>query len=147
MGSGLATARFCFEGFLPRRQAARLAQLAELRDERRTMVFYESPHRLAPALTDLAAAFGPKRRVVVARELTKLHEQWWRGTLTSAAAWAATESPKGEFVVVVAGAEPPPAPSDDELERGGGRPGDRRLREGRGRRDRRPPGRTAPYGL
>lgn len=117
VGSGLATARFCFEGFLPRRQAARLAQLAELRDERRTMVFYESPHRLAPALADLAAAFGPERRVVVARELTKLHEQWWRGTLAGAAAWAATESPKGEFVVVVAGAEPPPAPSDDELER------------------------------
>lgn len=116
VGSGLATARFCFEGFLPRKHGARMALLRELGGERRTMVFYESPHRLAAALADLAEAFGPERRVVVARELTKRHEQWWRGTLAGAAAWATAEEPRGELVLVVEGAAPPAAPSAEDLE-------------------------------
>ncbi|MGD9751687.1 MAG: 16S rRNA (cytidine(1402)-2'-O)-methyltransferase [Acidimicrobiia bacterium] len=116
VGSGLPTARFCFEGFLPRRASARAALLQELRDERRTMVFFEAPHRLAAALADLSAAFGADRRVAVARELTKLHEQWWRGTLGEAAARAAAAEPRGEHVVVVAGAPALAAPSDTEID-------------------------------
>lgn len=116
VGSGLPAGRFCFEGFLPRRPAARAALLAELRDERRTLVFYEAPHRLAAALADLAAAFGAERRVAVVRELTKLHEQWVRTTLGEAAALAASTPPRGEHVVVVAGADPPPAATEADLE-------------------------------
>ncbi len=116
VGSGLVTARFCFEGFLPRKAGARRHRLAELAAEARTVVLYESPHRLAETLVDLAAAVGPDRQVVVVRELTKLHEQWWRGTAADAAAWAAASTPRGEFVVVVDGAPAPAEPAVDELE-------------------------------
>ena len=109
--SGLPSGRFCFEGFLPRRGSGRTARLAELADEARTTVFYEAPHRLARTLTDLAEAFGPDRPVAVARELTKLHEQVWRGDLGGAARWAA-EGVRGELVIVVGGA-PAPGPPDD----------------------------------
>lgn len=115
-GSGLPTQRFCFEGFLPRRPGERASRLAVLADEARTMVFYESPHRLAATLADLATAFGVDRPVVVARELTKLHEQWWRGPAAAAATWASEESPRGELVIVVEGAPPAPQPTAGDLE-------------------------------
>lgn len=110
--SGLPAGRFVFEGFLPRRGSARRGRLGALSTERRTIVLYEAPHRLAETLGDLAAAFGPERGVVVARELTKLHEERWRGTLAGAAAWAEAHPPRGEVSLVVAGA-PEPAPPDD----------------------------------
>jgi 16S rRNA (cytidine1402-2'-O)-methyltransferase len=99
--SGLPTDRFAFEGFLPR--TGRRAHLATLADERRTLVFFESPHRIAAALADLAATFGDDRRAVVCRELTKLHEEVRRGTAAELAAWAA-DGVRGEIVLVVAGA-------------------------------------------
>jgi 16S rRNA (cytidine1402-2'-O)-methyltransferase len=107
--SGLPSGRFVFEGFLPRRGSGRAERLAALSDEERTIVLYEAPHRLVRTLGDLAEAFGPQRRVVVARELTKLHEEVWRGTLGEAAAWAGAEPPRGEVSLVVDGA-PPPGP-------------------------------------
>lgn len=110
--SGLPTGRFCFEGFLPRKGADRTRRLAIIAAEERTTVLFESPHRVAATLTDLAAICGADRRCAVARELTKLHEEVWRGTLGDAAARAARREPVGEHVVVVAGA--PPQPVDDE---------------------------------
>jgi len=113
--SGLATGRFAFEGFLPRRGSGRADRLAELRDERRTIVLYEAPHRLARTLADLAEALGAGRQVALARELTKLHEEVRRSTLGQAAEWAASGEPVGEFVVVVEGAPPPAPAGDDEV--------------------------------
>jgi 16S rRNA (cytidine1402-2'-O)-methyltransferase len=101
--SGLPTDRFTFEGFVPRK--GRAAWFAALAREERTMVLFESPNRLAESLADLATALGPDRRVVVARELTKLHEEIRRGTAAELAAWAAS-GVRGEICVVVAGAEP-----------------------------------------
>lgn len=112
--SGLPTARWCFEGFLPRKGAGRGERLAALSGEPRTVVLYEAPHRLARSLADLQAALGGSRRVAVARELTKLHEEVWRGTLDEAVGWTARKEPRGEYVIVIAGApEPPPAEDDD----------------------------------
>ncbi|MEO1246474.1 MAG: 16S rRNA (cytidine(1402)-2'-O)-methyltransferase [Pseudomonadota bacterium] len=104
--AGIATDRFCFEGFLPAKAKARLASLNALRFEQRTLVFFESVHRIAAALADLAEVFGPQREACIARELTKLHEQVRRAPLAELAAAAASgEIPrKGEFVIVVAGA-------------------------------------------
>ena len=117
VASGLATGRFCFEGFLPRKGSGRSERLAALAIEPRTMVLYEAPHRLARTLADLAAALGPSRRVTLARELTKLHEELWRGPLGAAVEWAEAEPPRGEFVLVVAGApEAPPADDDAVVE-------------------------------
>ncbi|GAA2066721.1 16S rRNA (cytidine(1402)-2'-O)-methyltransferase [Leifsonia soli] len=101
--SGLPTDRFTFEGFLPRKQGERLSTLRAVAAEPRTMVFFESPNRLAASLTDIATALGADRRVVVCRELTKLYEEVRRGTAAELAAWAA-EGVRGEIVVVVAGA-------------------------------------------
>lgn len=101
--SGLPTDRFTFEGFLPRKPGERLASLRRLEPERRTMVFFESPNRIAAALTDVAAALGEDRRVVVCRELTKMFEEVKRGTAAELAEWAA-EGLRGEICVVVAGA-------------------------------------------
>jgi 16S rRNA (cytidine1402-2'-O)-methyltransferase len=101
--SGLPVDRFCFEGFLPRKAGERRSLLAGLADERRTMVFFESPHRLADALVDAAAAFGEDRPAAVCRELTKTYEEIRRGGLASLAAWAA-EGVKGEITLVVGGA-------------------------------------------
>lgn len=112
--SGLGAARFCFEGFLPRRGGGRKERLGELAGERRTIVLHEAPHRLARTLADLAEALGADRRVVVARELTKLHEQVWRGTLVDAVAWAG-DQPKGEMVIVVEGAPEPEAATDADI--------------------------------
>jgi 16S rRNA (cytidine1402-2'-O)-methyltransferase len=113
--SGLPCDRFCFEGFLPRKAGERRTKLAGLADERRTMVFFESPHRLADALRDAADAFGAERAAAVCRELTKTHEEIRRGPLADLAAWAA-EGVRGEITLVVAGATPAPvALSADEL--------------------------------
>lgn len=101
--SGLPTDRFAFEGFLPRKAGERDRLLASLADERRTLVFFEAPTRLAATLTALAAAFGADRPAAVCRELTKLHEEVRRGSLDELAAWAA-EGVRGEIVVVVGGA-------------------------------------------
>jgi 16S rRNA (cytidine1402-2'-O)-methyltransferase len=112
--SGLPTARFVFEGFLPRRGSDRTERVAALRDERRTIVLFEAPHRVERTLTDLAAALGGDRRIAIARELTKLHEEVWRGTLDDAVAWAARGA-KGELVIVVEGAPPRAEPDDAEI--------------------------------
>ncbi|MBF4574765.1 16S rRNA (cytidine(1402)-2'-O)-methyltransferase [Frondihabitans sp. VKM Ac-2883] len=100
--SGLPTDRFTFEGFLPRKQGDRLRVLGELEGERRTMVFFESPHRLADSLLDVASALGESRRVVVCRELTKLHEEVKRGTAAELVTWAA-EGVRGEICIVIEG--------------------------------------------
>ena len=104
--AGLPTDRFCFEGFLPARPRERRAALEALAHERRTLVFFEAPHRIAAALTDMAAALGPERAAVVARELTKAHETIYRGTLRELAARAMTETnlARGEITLVVHGA-------------------------------------------
>ncbi|MDE0162904.1 MAG: 16S rRNA (cytidine(1402)-2'-O)-methyltransferase [Acidimicrobiaceae bacterium] len=113
--SGLPAGRFCFEGFLPRRGRARAERLEQIARERRTTVVYESPHRLRSCLGDLAAACGPSRGGVVARELTKLHEEVVRGSLAELCEWASGPV-RGEVVIVVAGAaEEHPAAADEEL--------------------------------
>ncbi|MEV8212428.1 16S rRNA (cytidine(1402)-2'-O)-methyltransferase [Leifsonia sp. NPDC077715] len=101
--SGLPTDRFTFEGFLPRKQGERTSALRALAAEPRTMVFFESPNRLAASLADIAAVFGDDRRAVVCRELTKLYEEVRRGTAAELAEWAA-DGVRGEIVIVVAGA-------------------------------------------
>ncbi|MFF1877808.1 16S rRNA (cytidine(1402)-2'-O)-methyltransferase [Leifsonia sp. NPDC058230] len=101
--SGLPTDRFTFEGFLPRKHGERMSALRALAAERRTMVFFESPNRLAASLADVAAVLGDERRVVVARELTKLFEEVKRGTASELAAWAAA-GVRGEIAVVIEGA-------------------------------------------
>ncbi len=106
--SGLPTGRFCFEGFLARRGSDRRRRLEALAAEERTVLIHEAPGRLAATLADLAAACGSQRNVVVARELTKLHEEVWRGTLAEGAREFAVRDVRGEVVVVLAGAGPPP---------------------------------------
>lgn len=110
--SGLPAGRFAFEGFLPRKGAGRTERLAAVAAECRTTVLFEAPHRLGRTLTDLAAACGGDRRLAIARELTKLHEEVWRGTLEAAVAWAAEREPPGEVVLVVEGAPEEPPPDD-----------------------------------
>ena len=102
--SGLPTGRFTFEGFLAMNKKNRRAHLESLREEERTMIFYEAPHKLSATLADLAEVFGAERPVSLCRELTKLHEEVWRTTLGEAADRYARESPRGEFVLVVRGA-------------------------------------------
>ena len=104
--SGQPTGRFTFEGFLAMNKKNRRAHLESLQGEERTMIFYEAPHKLAATLQDLSDAFGPDRSVTLCRELTKLHEEVRRTTLGEAAAWYQENAPKGEFVLVVRGAEP-----------------------------------------
>ena len=101
--SGLPVDRFCFEGFPPRKAGERSRVLADLAAERRTMIFFEAPHRLGATLEAMAAAFGGERRAAVCRELTKTYEEVRRGTLAELAAWAAGEV-RGEITVVVEGA-------------------------------------------
>ncbi|MGH8960063.1 MAG: 16S rRNA (cytidine(1402)-2'-O)-methyltransferase [Jatrophihabitantaceae bacterium] len=103
--SGLPVDRFCFEGFLPRKAGERRRALAELATERRTLVFFEAPHRLAGTLSDLATAFGADRSAAVCRELTKTYEQVRRGSLAELAQWATGEV-RGEITLVVHGAQP-----------------------------------------
>ncbi|MEO6989276.1 MAG: 16S rRNA (cytidine(1402)-2'-O)-methyltransferase [Aquihabitans sp.] len=113
--SGLPAGRFVFEGFLPRKGSGRTARLAELAGEQRTVVLYEAPHRVARTLADLAATCGGDRQVVLARELTKLHEEHWRGTLAEAVVRVAEVEPRGEYVLVLDGAEAPPAATDEAI--------------------------------
>jgi 16S rRNA (cytidine1402-2'-O)-methyltransferase len=110
--SGLPTDRYCFEGFPPRKAGERARRLTALREERRTMVFFESPRRLARTLSDMASTLGPERRAVVCRELTKTHEEIRRGTLAELARWA-EPGVLGEITVVVAGAAAGPGSSAD----------------------------------
>lgn len=104
--SGLSTSRFCFEGFLPRKGAARSQRLAEVAAEPRTVVLFEAPPRVRQTVADLIGAAGADRRVTVARELTKLHEEVWRGTLAGAVDHLASREPRGEYVLVLDGAPP-----------------------------------------
>ncbi len=104
--SGMDTTRFVFEGFLPREKRERRQRLAQLAGETRTLLFYEAPHRLVAVLADFAEAFGGERKIALARELTKLHEQCLRLTLAEAITYYQQNQPRGEFVLVVAGAAP-----------------------------------------
>ena len=113
VGSGLPTARWVFEGFLPRKGGERSRRVAEVAVERRTIVLYEAPHRVRRTVDELAAACGPERRIALARELTKIHEETWRGTLAGAVTHLAATEPRGEFTLVLEGA-PEPAPAGDE---------------------------------
>jgi 16S rRNA (cytidine1402-2'-O)-methyltransferase len=103
--SGLPADKFCFEGFAPRKSAARRTWLASLADERRTCVFFESPRRLAACLRDAVDELGGARRAAVCRELTKVHEEVVRGTLEELTAWA-DDGVLGEITVVLAGGTP-----------------------------------------
>ncbi len=118
--SGLDCERWCFEGFLPRAGTARAARLASLAIEERTSVLYEAPHRVVVTLGALAEVCGPKRRLAVVRELTKLHEEVWRGTLGEAVArpaWSVEGAPpRGEHVIVLAGAPEPVPETEEEIE-------------------------------
>jgi len=116
--SGLPVDRFCFEGFLPRKGGERLSRLRDLAAEPRTMVFFESPHRIEDSLTAMAEAFGPERPAAVCRELTKTYEEVKRGPLADLAAWSA-DGVRGEITVVVQGAPPadPSALAPGELAR------------------------------
>ena len=102
--SGLPTGRFTFEGFLSVNRRSRREHLSSLLNEKRTMIFYEAPHKLLTTLEDLCEAFGAERRVSLSREITKLHEETLRTTLGEALAHFQEVSPKGEFVLVVEGA-------------------------------------------
>ncbi len=104
--SGLPTGRFTFEGFLTVNRKNRKERLESLQKEERTMIFHEAPHKLRTTLDDLAEAFGADRRVALCREMTKLHEQTMRCTLGEAVEYYRENLPKGEYVLVVAGAEP-----------------------------------------
>lgn len=115
VASGLPTSRWVFDGFLPRRGTDRAERLRTLAAEPRTVVLFEAPHRLGRSLHDLLDACGPDRRVAVARELTKLHEDVWRGTLAEAVELDDVDHPRGEYVVVLAGAAPAPPAGDDDI--------------------------------
>ena len=105
VSSGLPCDRFCFEGFLPVKKG-RQTLLRALAEEPRTMIFYESPYRLVKTLDQFIEHFGPERECSVAREISKIHEEHRRGTLAEVSAWYKEHEPKGEIVIVVAGAPP-----------------------------------------
>jgi 16S rRNA (cytidine1402-2'-O)-methyltransferase len=113
--SGLPTGRFVFEGFLPRRGSTRGERLRTLATEDRTAVLYEAPHRLRATIADLAATSGPERRVVLAREITKLHEEVWRGSLGEAVAMLEEHEPRGEYVIVLEGVRDVADVDDDRI--------------------------------
>lgn len=102
VSSGLPCDRFCFEGFLPQKKG-RQSRLEALREESRTMIFYESPHRVVKALAQFVEVFGPERPVSVCREISKIHEESVRGTLQEVLDYFQTNEPRGEFVIVVGG--------------------------------------------
>ena len=102
VSSGLPCDRFCFEGFLPQKKG-RQSRLEALREETRTMIFYESPHRVVKALAQFVEVFGPERPVSVCREISKIHEESVRGTLQEVLDYFQTNEPRGEFVIVVGG--------------------------------------------
>ncbi len=101
--AGLPSERFSFEGFLPTKGQARQQRLEALQTDPRTLVFYEAPHRLRQTLQDLQATLGPDRPIVLARELTKRYEQFWRGTVAAALTYYQTQEPQGEFTLVLGG--------------------------------------------
>ena len=116
VASGLPCDRFVFEGFLPPRGTMRRDRLASLPEESRTLILYEAPHRLLSTLQDLAAALGEERAIVVARELTKLHEEFWRGSIAGAIAYYTQHPPKGEFTLAIAGTPAtPPTLTETEI--------------------------------
>jgi len=115
VASGLTTSRFVFEGFLPRKGSGRALRLRELSQERRTAILFEAPHRLQKTLNDLADVCGDERRIVLARELTKLHEEIWRGTVSGAIERCAEVDPRGEYVLVLEGAPPAGEPTEEEI--------------------------------
>ena len=108
--SGLPTDRFCYEGFLPRKHAERVQHLRALQSERRTIVFYETLHRIDDSMADLLEVLGPNRRMALCRELTKDYEQIRRGTIAEIHQSVIDEPPRGEMVLVIAGA------SDEEAD-------------------------------
>ena len=101
--SGLPTDRFCFEGFLPRTSGARISALEKLRNEERTMIFFEAPHRLLESLTDAVTVLGPDRKAAICREMTKTYEETIRGTLKELVEWAESREILGEISLVMAG--------------------------------------------
>lgn len=103
IASGLPTDRFVFEGFLPTKKKLRDALLLQLRGEERSMIFYEAPHKLRKTLADFAEIFGLNREITLARELTKLHEDFWRGTVGGALDFYQSHEPRGEFCIIVRG--------------------------------------------
>ena len=107
--SGQPTGRFVFEGFLPTNRRQKKERLAALQNEERTVIFYEAPHKLPTTLQDLEQAFGPERSLTICRELTKLHEEIRVTTVGDASAYYKENPPRGEFVLVMAGAQPCPA--------------------------------------
>jgi 16S rRNA (cytidine1402-2'-O)-methyltransferase len=114
--AGLPTDRFVFEGFLPASGQERQKHLESLQTESRTLILYEAPHRIRATLQDLAKSLGANRPIVLARELTKLHEEFWRGTILEAIAHYTKEEARGEFTLVVAGTDAEiPMPSDEVL--------------------------------
>jgi len=113
--SGLPTSRYVFEGFIPRSGGERTQRLQEIAAERRTSVLYEAPHRLIRTLNDLRDHCGPERPVVLARELTKLHEEVWRGSLAEAIALTDERAPLGEYVIVLGGAPLPVQATDADI--------------------------------
>lgn len=113
--SGMPTGRFVFEGFLPRKGATRGERLGDVAAEKRTVVLYEAPHRLARTLDDLISACGGQRQVMVARELTKMYEEHWHGTIAQARARCDEVAPRGEYVLVLAGADEADQVDDAEL--------------------------------
>jgi 16S rRNA (cytidine1402-2'-O)-methyltransferase len=116
--SGLPTDRFTFEGFLPVKGEERRDRLESVSGDARTLVFYESPHRLRQTLADFAQTFGRDRQIVLGRELTKLHEEFWRGDLGAAIEHYTRIEPQGEYAIVVAGAAvSQPTISDEAIER------------------------------
>ena len=115
--SGLPTDRFVFEGFLPRSGVARAERLQELAEERRTIVLYEAPHRVQRTAQDLVSHLGADRPVALCRELTKLHEEVWRGSLHHAVEHLEESEPIGEFVIVLGGAPAPEPLNDEEVRR------------------------------
>ena len=114
--SGLPTGRFAFEGFLPRKGSTRAQRLKEIAGDARTTILFEAPHRVRQTVADLAAVAGELRRVALVRELTKMHEDVWRGTLGAAIVHLATKEPRGEYVVVLDGAPPPAPAGEDDVE-------------------------------
>lgn len=114
--SGLPTGRFTFEGFLSMNKRSRRERLRQVEHEPRTMIFYEAPHKLRRTLGDFEKTFGGERRIALVRELTKVHEEVWRTTLAEAAAHYREQEARGEYVLVVAGAEAPPVEEGNTLE-------------------------------
>ncbi len=101
--SGLRSDRFAFEGFLPAKENARVERLEKIKSEERTLIFYEAPHRMRETLASMAGVFGSERVLTIARELTKRHEEFWRGTMAEAIELYTTKEPQGEYTLIVMG--------------------------------------------